>query len=90
MGFVFAGELFEESVETTVVCVADLVAVMLSMLLFVESFPDERVVSTSMCKYYLIKFVLLALNVLIIPMYTRSLWFQIYYLGSPYLHTVQF
>ena len=61
MGFDVTGELFEESVESTVIGVVDLVVVMLSMSGLAESVSDEPVVSTLVFKYYLIKSVLLTL-----------------------------
>ena len=83
MGFDVTGELFEESVESTVIGVVDLVVVMLSMSGLAESVSDEPVVSTLVCKYYLIKSVLLTIRGAFL-----SIYFQIHYLGSPYLDTV--
>ena len=58
MGLVVVGELFEKSVEFSVGGVVGLVLVLLSMSGLVESISDKRVVSTLICKYYVIRLVL--------------------------------
>ena len=58
IGFVVSLELFEESVETSVVAVVCLVVVMLSMSRLVESISDKWVVSTLICKHDIIRLLL--------------------------------
>ena len=58
MGLVVVGELFEKPVECSVGIVVGLFLVMLSMVELVESIADNWVVSTLICKYYVIRLVL--------------------------------